>query len=79
MSMIEDRIIRMIQDRADVGLKKYGVDMTREDLTELEWCQHHLEELLDAAVYVMKRMTILEEKRMNVIGQNGPSGEHYNK
>jgi hypothetical protein len=47
MSKFEEKVIDKIRSRAEVGKKKYGTTMEREDrLTHLQ------EELMDAAVYV---------------------------
>ena len=40
--------------RAKAGMAKYGVDTTRDDLTDEEWLVHLQEELMDAAVYVQR-------------------------
>ncbi len=45
-----------LKQRAEVGLNKYGVDTTREDLTDLEWLNHLQEELMDSTVYVERIM-----------------------
>lgn len=57
MSKIEEQVITKLRDRAATGLAKYGVTMERNDLTNAEWLQHLQEELLDAAVYIEKLMT----------------------
>lgn len=54
MSRIEDKVCKKIQARSDVGKAKYGTDMERTDLTNLEWLNHLQEELMDGAVYVEK-------------------------
>lgn len=54
MSNIEDKVCAKIQARAEVGEKKYGTTMEREDLTFIEWLTHLQEELMDATVYVQK-------------------------
>ena len=54
MSKIEDIIIAKIKARAEVGEKKYGTTMERDDLTPIEWLTHLQEELMDACVYVEK-------------------------
>ncbi len=41
--------------REQVGTKKYGVTVDREDLSEDEWEQHLLEELMDAVVYLYRK------------------------
>lgn len=60
MSKVEDKICEMIQQRAEIGLKKYGVSLERTDLTRREWLQHLLEEQLDAAGYTM-RLIMMED------------------
>lgn len=42
----------MLDERAERGLRKYGVTTEREDLNAAEWLRHLQEELLDAAVYI---------------------------
>ena len=54
MSKIEEAIAKRLLKRADVGFRKYGVTMERDDLNFLDWLTHLQEELLDAAVYVEK-------------------------
>jgi hypothetical protein len=53
----------MLQTRAEVGLKKYGVDTTRQDLTQIQWLRHAQEEALDLAVYLQRVITDLEKLR----------------
>jgi hypothetical protein len=48
---VKSLIINQIKRRRDVGRAKYGTTMERTDLMPSEWCQHLLEELLDAAIY----------------------------
>ena len=52
MSKIEDEVCRKIQERAEFGLKKYGVTLERDDLSELEWLIHAQEEAMDLANYL---------------------------
>ena len=44
---------RMLQ-RADTGLRKYGVTTERTDLSTLEWLTHLQEELMDGCIYIEK-------------------------
>jgi len=55
----------MLQSRAQVGLKKYGVDTTREDLTHIQWLKHAQEEALDLAVYLQRIITDIEHKTLS--------------
>lgn len=46
-----------LKQRAEVGLAKYGVDTTREDIDLVGWLQHLQDELMDATVYVQRLIT----------------------
>tara|TARA_R100000005_G_C4927517_1_gene157983 strand:- start:220 stop:402 length:183 start_codon:yes stop_codon:yes gene_type:complete len=54
LSKIEESVCKKILDRANVGKKKYGTTMERNDLTFQEWITHLQEELMDAIVYIEK-------------------------
>jgi histidinol dehydrogenase len=49
-----EKVIMQLRDREEEGLRKYGVNTERTDLTSLEWLQHLQEELMDASVYIEK-------------------------
>ena len=49
---IVESVIRKINDRSLEGMKKYGVPMTRTDISTLEWLKHAQEEAMDLAVYL---------------------------
>ena len=61
MSKIEDEVCAKIMMRAEIGKRKYGVTMERDDLTLVEWMRHLSEELMDALVYIEKQIQMLEE------------------
>lgn len=52
-----------LKQRAEVGLAKYGVDTTREDIDLLGWLQHLQDELMDATVYVQRLIIEASAKR----------------
>jgi len=58
-------VCNMLQSRSQVGLKKYGVDTTREDLTHIQWLKHAQEEALDLAVYLQRIITDIEHKTLS--------------
>jgi hypothetical protein len=62
MSVIEDQVCKKIQQRAEFGLKKYGVSLERTDLTKLQWLIHAQEEAMDLAGYL--EVLIQDEKNM---------------
>jgi len=49
-----ENVVKQLRDREEEGLRKYGVNTERKDLTSLEWLQHLQEELMDASVYIEK-------------------------
>lgn len=59
---IEDKVIRKIHRRREMGFAKYGVTMEREDLSRLQWLQHAQEEAMDMAIYLQKLIDLEEMK-----------------
>lgn len=51
---IVSAVIRKMYQRSQVGIKKYGTTMDRDDLSFSDWLMHLQDELLDAAIYCMK-------------------------
>lgn len=51
---IVESVIEQFRSRSEVGKKKYGVTLDRDDLSTLEWLQHLQEELFDATLYIEK-------------------------
>ena len=70
-----ENVVRQLRDREEEGLRKYGVNTERTDLTSLEWLQHLQEELMDASVYIeklkneMKEMQATQEGLLEEIGE----------
>jgi len=62
MSSIEEQVCFKILKRSDVGKKKYGTTMEREDLSKLDWLKHAQEEAMDLAVYLQKLIELEEKK-----------------
>ncbi len=55
----EARVCEIISIRQQmIGIKKYGCTVANNPLPVRQWHVHHLEELLDAAIYVAR---IIEE------------------
>jgi hypothetical protein len=55
-------IINKFKERADIGMKKYGKNLDRTDLTTLDWIQHAQEEHMDAILYLEKLKQIVSNK-----------------
>jgi hypothetical protein len=54
MDSIVAAVIQKFQQRSEIGIKKYGVTLDREDLSILDWITHTQEELMDAILYLEK-------------------------
>ena len=70
-----ENVVTQLRNREEEGLRKYGVNTERTDLTSLEWLQHLQEELMDASVYIeklkndMKEMQATQEGLLEEIGE----------
>jgi hypothetical protein len=88
----EDKIVQQVLAKMDqrslVGQKKYGATMMQEIVGQEKDLDRFLvdvqEELMDALLYIEAARRCLTDEiedammnRMNVIGQNGNTGEHY--
>ena len=55
-----ENVVKQLRDREEEGMRKYGVNTERTDLTTLQWLQHLQEELMDASVYIEKLKNEIE-------------------
>lgn len=60
MSAIEEAVIEKIRQRAEAGLKKYGVTMERGDLSLRDWLIHAQQEAMDHCVYLERAIRDLD-------------------
>lgn len=51
---IVNSVIKKFINRSDLGVKKYGTTLDRNDLTHIEWLIHLQEELMDGILYLEK-------------------------
>ena len=63
-----ENVVKQLRDREEEGLRKYGVNTERTDLTSLEWLQHLQEELMDASVYIEKLKSDMKETQAEMSG-----------
>ena len=47
-------VVQKFLQRSELGQKKYGTTLDRQDLTTLDWIQHAQEELMDGILYLEK-------------------------
>ncbi len=55
-----EHLVAELRRRSAVGLQKYGVPLSRGDLTHQDWLRHALEETLDKAGYLQAAINSLE-------------------
>ena len=58
-----ERLCELMRQRHDRGLVKYGTTVDRTDLSEAEWIQHAIEEMLDGAAYLQRLKDKLEGRQ----------------
>lgn len=58
----EARVIAMIAERQELGIRKYGQTVAENPLTLREWLQHALEETLDKAIYLQRAIEEIDAK-----------------
>ena len=55
---MKDKIVQEIKDkfeqRSQIGIKKYGTTLERDDLSAEEWVNHLQDELMDAILYLQR-------------------------
>ena len=51
---IVESVINQFKKRSEVGIKKYGVTLDREDLSAADWILHTQQELMDGILYLEK-------------------------
>jgi hypothetical protein len=55
-------VLNKFVSRAEFGMKKYGTNLDRTDLSVLDWIQHAQEEHMDAILYLEKLKTELTKQ-----------------
>lgn len=55
---MKDRIVQEIKDkfeqRSQLGIKKYGTTLERDDLSQEQWIEHAIEECMDLILYLQR-------------------------
>ena len=60
---IVQTVIENFVKRAEMGEKKYGITLDREDLTIEDFIEHALQEHMDAILYLQKVKIMLEKQK----------------
>ena len=59
---IIESVVKKFINRSDVGYKKYGVTLHKDDQPLDTWLQHIQEELMDAVNYIEKTRHVLKSE-----------------
>jgi|TARA_B100001093_G_C25991360_1_gene661618 hypothetical protein len=59
---IIESVVKKFINRSDVGYKKYGVTLQKDDQPLDTWLQHIQEELMDAVNYIEKTRQVLKSE-----------------
>jgi hypothetical protein len=60
---IVDSVIDKFVERAQVGIKKYGTNLDRNDLSLEQWLEHSIEEQLDNILYLQRALKELRSSK----------------
>jgi hypothetical protein len=63
IDIINEAVRDKIKKRAQVGAKKYGVTILRDDIDLEGWLTHLQEELMDASVYIERTLHELRKRQ----------------
>ncbi len=59
---IVEEVVNKIKSRSDIGIKKYGKTLDREDMTTIEWIDAAIEEQMDNILYLTRLKKDLSKK-----------------
>jgi hypothetical protein len=61
---IVNSVVKKFLSRSEIGIKKYGTTLDRDDLSTVDWITHAQEELMDGILYLEKLKTIEQCKKL---------------
>ncbi len=61
---IVNSIIHKFLSRSELGIKKYGTTLDRDDLSTVDWITHAQEELMDGILYLEKLKVVEQCKKI---------------
>jgi hypothetical protein len=70
---VVNTVIEQFSKRSNLGIKKYGTTLDREDLKTMDWVQHLQEELMDAILYLERLKRDLEKGTKKDADADDPS------
>lgn len=61
---VVDANIKMLHERSQLGIQKYGTTLAGNPLSHRQWLQHALEEALDLANYLQAEIMKLDQEKI---------------
>ncbi len=61
---IVNSVVNKFLSRSELGIKKYGTTLDRDDLSTVDWITHAQEELMDGILYLEKLKQIEQCKKI---------------
>jgi len=61
---IVNSVVKKFLSRSELGIKKYGTTLDRDDLSTVDWITHAQEELMDGILYLEKLKQIEQCKKL---------------
>ena len=61
---IVNSVVNKFLSRSELGIKKYGTTLDRNDLSTVDWITHAQEELMDGILYLEKLKVIEQCKKI---------------
>lgn len=60
---VVEAVVTQFKQRSEVGIKKYGVTLARDDLSLADWVNHAIEEVMDLTLYLKRIQIELKRKK----------------
>jgi hypothetical protein len=66
---MKDKIVEIIVNRfiqrSELGIKKYGTTLDKNNLPLIDWLQHSIEEKMDGILYMQRAIEEIKAKELN--------------
>jgi hypothetical protein len=62
---VVEQIVISFVNRSELGIKKYGKTLDKNELPLIDWLQHSIEEKMDDILYMQRALNELNKKKKN--------------
>jgi len=66
---MQDRIVEIVVNRfihrSELGIKKYGTTLDKNELPLIDWLHHSIEEKMDDILYMQRAIEEIKAKELN--------------